>query len=250
MGQKTHPKGFRLVTTQKHLSNWYTSKSRYSLLAHEDFFIRQAIENSLKNILTTSSIQISRSNNNLNFKEQVNIKICALYPRVKELQKAILTHSEQNTQKKTNLILNAALQSEVNLKKIVTIFLKQKIIKLLYVHKLKTKKLLNIKFEFIKNPFEDATLIAKYLVDQLEKRIPFRRAIKQTIKKVQYTMKKGLKIQISGRLNGIEIARTEWKREGRIPLHTLNAHIDYAHQVAHTIYGLIGIKVWLFEKLG
>lgn len=100
--------------------------------------------------------------------------------------------------------------------------------------------------KFIKNPFEDSTLIAKFIADQLEKRVPFRRAVKQTIKKVQLTSMKGVKVEVSGRLNGIEIARSEWKRDGKIPLHTLRAKIDYTHQEAQTIYGVIGIKVWLF----
>jgi small subunit ribosomal protein S3 len=75
--------------------------------------------------------------------------------------------------------------------------------------------------------------------------------MKQTIKKVQRTEMKGIKVQVSGRLNGIEIARSEWKRDGRVPLHTLRAKIDYAYYRAETIYGTIGIKVWLFggEKI-
>ena len=80
----------------------------------------------------------------------------------------------------------------------------------------------------------------------MEKRTPFRRAVKQTIKKVQLTNLKGVKVEVSGRLNGIDIARSEWKRDGKIPLHTLKAQIDYTHQMAYTIYGVIGIKVWLF----
>ena len=93
---------------------------------------------------------------------------------------------------------------------------------------------------------KSATLIAKFIADQLEKRTPFRRAVKQTIKKVQLTDIKGIKVEVSGRLNGNEIARSEWKREGKVPLHTLNAKIDYTHYEAQTIYGVIGIKVWLF----
>ena len=110
-----------------------------------------------------------------------------------------------------------------------------------------TKKEYFITLKFIKNRFEDSILIAKYIAEQLEKRTPFRRAIKQTIKKVEKSEIKGIKIQLSGRLNGVEIARSEWKREGKVPLHTLRAKIDYTHQFAETIYGLIGIKVWLFQ---
>jgi len=90
-------------------------------------------------------------------------------------------------------------------------------------------------------------LIAKYISEQLEKRIPFRRAVKQTIKKVQLTSMKGLKVEVSGRLNGAEIARSEWVREGRVPLQTLRADIDYATKEANTTYGILGIKVWVFN---
>ena len=110
-----------------------------------------------------------------------------------------------------------------------------------------SKKNYYLTIKFIKNPFEDATLIAKYIGEQLEKRVPFRRAVKQSIKKVQRSKMKGIKVQVSGRLNGIDIARSEWKRDGRVPLHTLRAKIDYAYERAETIYGVIGIKVWLFS---
>lgn len=248
MGQKTHPKGFRLITTQKHLSNWYSSNRAYPSLASEDFRIRQMIEIALKNTLTISNIEISRSNYNFGIKEQINVNIRALYPRAKDIQKKIITGLEPNLKRKASSALIFAIQNETNLKDLAGRYLQQKMLELVSKYQRETKKLLSLKFELIKNPFQDATLIAKYIANQLEKRIPFRRAIKQAIKKAQYTAKKGIKIQVSGRLNGIEIARSEWKREGKIPLHTLNAHIDYTHQVAHTIYGLIGIKVWLLNE--
>ncbi len=125
--------------------------------------------------------------------------------------------------------------------------LKRNIRNIIRFFQIKTKKDYSISIKFIKNPFEDALLIAKYIGEQLEKRIPFRRAIKQTIKKVQRSSMKGIKIQVSGRLNGVEMARSEWKRDGRVPLHTLRAKIDYTHHRAETIYGTIGIKVWLFS---
>ena len=85
------------------------------------------------------------------------------------------------------------------------------------------------------------------LVEQLEKRVPFRRAMKSTIERAQLENVPGIKVQISGRLNGAEIARTEWLREGRVPLQTLRADIDYSYKTAQTIYGILGIKVWLFK---
>lgn len=93
----------------------------------------------------------------------------------------------------------------------------------------------------------DATLIAEYIAQQLEKRVSFRRVVRQAITRAQKAGVEGIKIQVSGRLNGAEIARTEWTREGRVPLHTLRADIDYAYCTALTIYGILGIKVWIFK---
>nr|YP_010195788.1 ribosomal protein S3 [Crassiphycus birdiae]UAD83185.1 ribosomal protein S3 [Crassiphycus birdiae] len=96
-------------------------------------------------------------------------------------------------------------------------------------------------------PDKEAALIAEFIVQQLEKRIAFRRVIRQAIQRSQKAKNQGIKIQVSGRLNGAEIARSEWVREGRVPLQTLRAHIDYSHKTAHTIYGILGVKVWLFK---
>lgn len=93
----------------------------------------------------------------------------------------------------------------------------------------------------------DATLIAEYIAQQLERRVSFRRVVRQAIQRAQRAEVKGIKVQISGRLNGAEIARTEWIREGRVPLHTLRADIDYSYRTAKTIYGILGIKVWVFK---
>ncbi len=93
----------------------------------------------------------------------------------------------------------------------------------------------------------DAVLIAEYIAQQLERRVSFRRVVRQAIQRAQRAEVQGIKIQVSGRLNGAEIARTEWTREGRVPLHTLRADIDYAYRTARTIYGILGIKVWVFK---
>jgi small subunit ribosomal protein S3 len=93
----------------------------------------------------------------------------------------------------------------------------------------------------------DANLIAEYIAQQLERRVSFRRVVRQAIQRAQRAEVKGIKIQVSGRLNGAEIARTEWVREGRVPLHTLRADIDYAYKTASTVYGILGVKVWIFK---
>lgn len=93
----------------------------------------------------------------------------------------------------------------------------------------------------------EAPLIAEYIVQQLERRVSFRRVVRQAIQRAQRAGIEGIKIQVGGRLNGVEIARTEWTREGRVPLHTLRADIDYAYRTASTTYGILGIKVWVFK---
>ena len=246
MGQKTHPKVFRLVTTQKHLSNWYSNKPKYSSLIEEDFFIRSKVNQTLEEFLSISKIEINRINQENDTKEYVNITVSSLFPRAKDMYKKVGKYfsdeKEINTQKNINSLTN----SKGQLKKFTTLLLKRNIRNLIRFLQIKTNKICNISLKFIKNPFEDATLIAKYIADQLEKRVPFRRTVKQAIKKVQMTSMKGIKVEVSGRLNGIDIARSEWKRDGKIPLHTLRAKIDYTHHEAETIYGVIGIKVWLF----
>lgn len=93
----------------------------------------------------------------------------------------------------------------------------------------------------------EAPLLADYIVEQLEKRVAFRRAIKQAVQRAQRAEVQGIKVMVSGRLNGAEIARSEWVREGRVPLQTLRADIDYAYRTAKTVYGILGVKVWVFR---
>src|SRR5690554_330832 len=105
----------------------------------------------------------------------------------------------------------------------------------------------HVNIEEIRKPEIDAQLIADSITQQLEKRIMFRRAMKRAMQNAMRLGAQGIKIMSSGRLNGIEIARTEWYREGRVPLHTLRADIDYGTAEAHTTYGIIGIKVWVYK---
>jgi small subunit ribosomal protein S3 len=105
----------------------------------------------------------------------------------------------------------------------------------------------HINIEEIRKPETDAQLIADSITAQLEKRVMFRRAMKRAMQNAMRLGAQGIKIMSSGRLNGIEIARTEWYREGRVPLHTLRADIDYATSEALTTYGIIGVKVWIYK---
>ncbi len=104
-----------------------------------------------------------------------------------------------------------------------------------------------IAVEEIRKPELDATLVAESICQQLEKRIMFRRAMKRAVQNSMRLGAKGVKVMVAGRLNGAEIARTEWYREGRVPLHTLRADIDYGFAEARTTYGVLGVKVWIFK---
>lgn len=119
--------------------------------------------------------------------------------------------------------------------------IKESIEKLLQGSKLK------INIEEVRNPDADATVVAQNIVSQLEKRMPYRRAIKQAAEKAEQSGAKGIKVQVSGRLNGAEIARSEKIVIGLVPLSTLKSKIDYSYEVAKTTYGTIGIKVWIYK---
>jgi small subunit ribosomal protein S3 len=209
MGQKTHPLGFRLGITQEHKSKWYANFNEYADILEEDTKIRTYI-NTLSKANSISNVKICR--NGLNDQIQLNIETGK--PGI--LVGALGTDLE-------NLLNNI-------------------------------KKLLPVNRQLTINVFEvekvdlDATLLADLVAEQLEKRIAFRRAIREALQRAQKQNVNGIKIQVSGRLNGAEIARSEWIREGRVPLQTLRADIDYATKEANTIYGVLGIKVWLFKN--
>ena len=209
MGQKTHPLGFRLGITQEHKSTWYANLNQYADILKEDDKIRTYI-NTIAKSNSIANVKINR--NGLNDQIQLNIE----------------------TGKPGILVgdLGAGLETLLN----------------------NVKKLLPSNRQLTINIFEiekvdlNASLLADLVAEQLEKRVAFRRAIREALQRAQKQNVNGIKIQVSGRLNGAEIARSEWIREGRVPLQTLRADIDYATQEAHTIYGVLGIKVWLFKS--
>lgn len=112
---------------------------------------------------------------------------------------------------------------------------------------LKNQRQFRVNVIEVTNVDASAPLMAEFITSQLERRVSFRRVVRQAIQRAQKAEVLGIKIQVSGRLNGAEIARTEWIREGRVPLHTLRADIDYSYKTASTIYGILGIKVWIFK---
>jgi len=110
-----------------------------------------------------------------------------------------------------------------------------------------TGKRIRVTIQEIRQPEIDAFLVARSIADQLEKRVAFRRAMKQALQRAQRFGARGVRVQVSGRLGGSEMSRREWDRWGRVPLHTLRADIDYGQTEAHTTYGVIGVKVWIYR---
>jgi len=209
MGQKTHPLGFRLGITQEHKSKWYANFNQYANILQEDDKIRTYI-NTISKTNSISNVRINR--NGLNDQIQLNIETGKPGILVGDLGSGL-----ENLLTNIKKILPASRQLTINVFEVEKVDL-------------------------------NASLLADLVAEQLEKRIAFRRAIREALQRAQKQNVNGIKIQVSGRLNGAEIARSEWIREGRVPLQTLRADIDYATQEANTIYGVLGIKVWLFKS--
>ena len=209
MGQKTHPLGFRLGITQEHKSIWYANFNEYAILLKEDEQIRRYL-NTLTKTASISNVKINR--NGLGDQIQLNIE----------------------TGRPGALIGENGLGLESLLKNIKRLVMPNRQISINVIE--------------IKKVNLNASLIGDLVVKQLEERVAFRRAIREALQAAQEENVSGIKIQVSGRLNGAEMARTEWIREGRVPLQTLRADIDYCKKEANTIYGVLGVKVWLFKN--
>jgi small subunit ribosomal protein S3 len=110
-----------------------------------------------------------------------------------------------------------------------------------------TGKKVRVSIQEIRQPELDATLVARSVAEQLERRVAFRRAMKQAVQRAMRLGAKGIRVQVAGRLGGAEMSRREWERAGRVPLHTLRADIDFGQAEAHTTYGVIGVKVWIYR---
>lgn len=209
MGQKTHPLGFRLGITQEHKAAWYSNLNQYSKILEEDDKIRTYL-NKLAKAASISNIKINR--NGLGNQIQLNIETGRPGALVGENGLGI-----ESLLKNIKKILPADRQITINIIEVEKVNL-------------------------------SASLIGDLVVKQLEERVAFRRAIREAMQAAQEDNVSGIKIEVSGRLNGAEIARSEWIREGRVPLQTLRADIDYSVKEANTIYGVLGVKVWLFKN--
>ena len=207
MGHKVHPNGFRLGITTKWTSNWYAERDAYREQLATDIEVRDFVRKRLAKA-SVSRVQIDRPS------KSARLTIHTARPGI-----VIGKKGEDIEKLKQDIAVRMGLRADA-------------------VH---------VSVEEIRKPELDAYLIAESVAQQLERRIMFRRAMKRSVQNAMRIGAGGIKIQVSGRLNGAEIARTEWYREGRVPLHTLRAHIDYGFAEAHTTYGTIGVKVWVFH---
>lgn len=207
MGQKVNPISFRLGVLQTWRSKWYANKKDYRHLLKKDIEVKEFIRKKLRNA-AISRIEIERS------PREIKVNIFSSRP---------------------GIIIGRGGSGIEELKKELAKIIQENI-----------KMDINIKE--IRKPETDARIVGFLIAEQLEKRIPFRRVIKQSLERIKQNREvKGAKIMVAGRLDGSEMSRREWVSYGKIPLHTLRADIDYATFEAHTTYGVIGIKVWLYK---
>jgi len=207
MGQKVHPTGIRLGIVKDWTSKWYADSKDFGGILHADLKVREFLQKELSQA-SVSRIQIERPARN------ARITIHTARPGI------VIGKKGEDIEK-----------------------LRHKLSKMMDL----PVGAVHVNVEEIRKPELDATLVAQSVAQQLERRIMFRRAMRRAVNNTMRLGGQGIRIQVSGRLNGAEIARTEWYREGRVPLHTLRADIDYGVASAHTPSGVIGIKVWIFK---
>lgn len=224
MGQKVHPIGFRLGITEEHKSKWYANFSDYKDYLKTDFEIRKVWTKLLKEIGKNQLDEIAdRLNLIITYpptRDQIHLNVYSVNPELLVSELKSLPYK---------IRFSNFLGNQLGNKKLVVILRKVSV------------------------PAIEPSFVAQSVAKKLEKRMPFRRAVRTALTDFKKGAKqakldprqKGIKIQVGGRLNGAEIARAEWVREGRIPLHTLQAKIQYATERAETIYGTLGVKVWI-----
>jgi small subunit ribosomal protein S3 len=207
MGQKVHPIGIRLGITKEWTSKWFADSQTFPGYVHQDHLVREFLKIKLKDA-SVSRIHIERP------AKRANITIHTARPGI------VIGKKGEDIEK---------LRAEV-----------ARLLKM-PLHDVR----LNI--SEIRKPELDAQLVAEGIAQQLERRVQFRRAMRRAVTNTMRIGAEGIKVKVSGRLNGAEIARSEWYREGRVPLHTFRADIDYGLAEARTTYGVIGVKVWVFR---
>nr|YP_009768282.1 ribosomal protein S3 [Albizia bracteata]QIS98900.1 ribosomal protein S3 [Albizia bracteata] len=214
MGQKINPLGFRLGTTQSHHSLWFAQPKNYSESLQEDEKIRDCIKNYVqKNMKISSGIEgIAR----IKIQKRIDLIQVIIYMGFPKLliegKSRRIEELQMNVQKKLNC-MNGKL---------------------------------NIAITRIANPYGHPNILAEFIAGQLKNRVPFNRVMKKAIELTEQAGTKGVQIQVAGRIDGKEIAFVKWIREGRVPLQTIRAKIDYCSYTVRTIYGVLGIKIWIF----
>nr|YP_010132588.1 ribosomal protein S3 [Vicia cracca]QQD90334.1 ribosomal protein S3 [Vicia cracca] len=219
MGQKIHPLGFRLGTTQSHDSIWFAQPRIYSENLKEDKIIRDCIKNYIQKTIRLSPDVDVEGIGRIKIQkkiESIDVIIYMGLPNLGIEEKSLIEDKieelKTNVQKKINCV-NREIKIEITR---------------------------------IPNVYRDPNILAEFIAGQLKNRISFRKAMKKAIELAEEAGTKGVQIQIAGRIDGKEIARVEWIREGRVPLQTIRAKIDYCSYPVRTIYGVLGIKVWIF----
>jgi len=207
MGQKVHPIGIRLGITKEWASKWYADSKTFPDYVAADHKIRSFITDKLKDA-SVSRIHIERP------ARKAHITIHTARPGI------VIGKKGEDIEK-----------------------LRLQVAQMLHMHINDVR----INIAEIRKPELDAKLVAEGVAQQLERRVMFRRAMKRAVTNTMRLGAGGIKIKVSGRLNGAEIARSEWYHEGRVPLHTFRADIDYGLAEAMTTYGVIGVKVWIFR---
>lgn len=207
MGQKVHPTGFRLGIATDWTSKWYANSADFANYLAEDLKIRNFLKKKLSQA-AISRIQISRP------AKSVAVTIHTARPGI------IIGKKGEDIER---LRIEVASLGSVHINNV------------------------KINIEEIRKPELDAQLVAEGVALQLERRVMFRRAMRRSVTNAMRIGAEGIKINVSGRLNGAEIARNEWYREGRVPLHTLRADVDYGFAEALTTYGILGVKVWIYK---
>ncbi len=207
MGQKVHPIGIRLGIVKDWSSKWYADTKTFPEYVRTDHLIRSFIKKKLKDA-SVSRISIERP------AKKVNITIHTARPGI------VIGKKGEDIER---------LRAEIS--KMIDMSLSD----------------VRINISEVRKPELDAQLVAEGIAQQLERRVMFRRAMKRAVTNTMRVGAEGVKVKVGGRLNGAEIARSEWYHEGRVPLHTLRADIDYGFTEANTTYGVIGVKVWIFK---
>jgi len=207
MGQKVHPVGIRLGITREWDSRWFADTKNFPEYLHTDSKIRSMLHKRLSQA-SVSRIQIERP------ARKAHITVHTARPGI------VIGKKGEDIEK---LRADVARMLELPIGDV------------------------RINIAEIRKPELDAQLVAEGIAQQLERRVMFRRAMKRAVTNTMRLGAQGVKIKVGGRLNGAEIARSEWYREGRVPLHTFRADIDYGFAEAKTTYGIIGVKVWIFK---